>query len=229
MTTAELIEKLERAEAELAAMKQKRLCDHGRLLFRDDVERHCGNPDICFEYGGTVRCSPCAIKQADAEGVETLDVERVYLPEVARLNRELAAMKARGDRLAEAGKNLLSACYEADGYEELPEQIDGSLLDAMSLAIWPEIWTDEQVAALNAYQARDDSHPFTCGSDNRGDEAHRAVQDEDGGDLGQLVATRQGWICPACDYRQFWAHDFMFAQALTELRDHHHGGNDADA
>ena len=101
-----LSEKLEITQDELAAMNQKRLCDHGRLLFRDDVERHCANPDICFEYGGTVRCSPCAIKQADAEGIETLDIERVYLPEVARLNRELAATKARGDRLAEALTNI---------------------------------------------------------------------------------------------------------------------------
>ena len=140
---------------------------------------------------------------------------------------ELAAMKARGHRLAEAGQKLLEACYQADVDEELPEHIDGSLLDAMRLAIWPEIWTDEQVAALNAYQDRGDVHPFTCGSD-RFDEAHKAAQEEHGGDLGQLVATRQGWVCNACDYRQFWAHDFMFDQALTEWRDQHHGGNDAD-
>lgn len=139
---------------------------------------------------------------------------------ITTLEAELAAMKARGDMLAEAGKNLLAACLQADSCEELSDYIDGSLLDAMCMAIWPEIWTDEQVAALNAYQDRKDVHPFTCGGD-RSDEAHKAVQEAHGGDLGQLVATRQGWVCNACDYRQLWAHDFMFTpdQALTEWRD----------
>jgi hypothetical protein len=25
-----------------------------------------------------------------------------------------------------------------------------------------------------------------------------------------LMATSDGWVCPFCDYRQDWAHDFMF-------------------
>lgn len=69
----------------------------------------------------------------------------------------------------------------------------------MSLIYAP--WTDEQVAALNRWQACDWVHPFTCG--NRGDQDHEHT----GGDI--LVATNAGWQCTSCDYTQNWAHDFM--------------------
>lgn len=56
-----------------------------------------------------------------------------------------------------------------------------------------QVFTPEQVTALNEYQAEGTTHPFTC--------AHGH---------GTLVATVRGWICPYCDYTQDWAHDFMF-------------------
>ncbi len=65
-------------------------------------------------------------------------------------------------------------------------------------------FTPEQVAAMNAFQARGDFHPFTCGSGNRGDAAHLDGE-------GRLVATADGWVCPYCDYRQDWAHGEMAA------------------
>lgn len=74
-------------DAKIARM----MSDHGRMLWQDDVEGHCPNPEICFEYGQTVRCSPCAIKQANAAGVTPIEPENVYLPEVSRLNREISA------------------------------------------------------------------------------------------------------------------------------------------
>lgn len=61
-------------------------------------------------------------------------------------------------------------------------------------------WTEEQVASLNAYQASGRYHPFTCA--NRSEPGHQ----ERHGDLGVLVATKDGWICPDCDYTQDWAH-----------------------
>lgn len=70
-------------------------------------------------------------------------------------------------------------------------------------------WSPEQVDALNRWQNNGHVHPFTCGSGRRMDAAHRSYQAEFGGDHGQLVATPDGWKCPACDYRQNWAHDFM--------------------
>ena len=54
-------------------------------------------------------------------------------------------------------------------------------------------WTDEEVEALNRYQRSGRFHPFTCGSSDRFDEAHRKVQAKRGGDYGELVATRDGW------------------------------------
>lgn len=58
-------------------------------------------------------------------------------------------------------------------------------------------FTDEQVIQLNSWQANCPFHPFTCGREH---------------DLHvQLVATRDGWVCPDpdCNYTQDWAHDFM--------------------
>jgi hypothetical protein len=52
-------------------------------------------------------------------------------------------------------------------------------------------------------------HPFTCGSGNRIDAAHLDRE-------GVLFATPNGWICPYCDYRQNWAHDFMFHKTTGE-------------
>jgi rubrerythrin len=79
-------------------------------------------------------------------------------------------------------------------------------------------WTDEQVSALNRFQTERQFHPFTCGGD-RTDAAHRAYQAEHGGDFGQLVATKDGWVCPVCGYRQQWAHGFMATRAALEPRD----------
>lgn len=64
-------------------------------------------------------------------------------------------------------------------------------------------WTKEQVDALNRYQEKGMFHPFTCGSGNRTDEKHLDGE-------GILLATVNGWMCPYCDYKQDWAHEFMF-------------------
>jgi hypothetical protein len=58
-------------------------------------------------------------------------------------------------------------------------------------------WTAEQVDALNRFQRLYYVHEFTC------------VGHAGGGDR-TLVATRNGWICCHCDYKQDWAHSFMF-------------------
>lgn len=71
-------------------------------------------------------------------------------------------------------------------------------------------WTTPQVFALNRWQRCGWVHPFTCGSGNRMDEKHlKAAQIMNHGDPGTLIATEDGWMCAACDYRQIWAHDFM--------------------
>lgn len=75
-----------------------------------------------------------------------------------------------------------------------------------------KVFTPDQVEALARHQTNEgrsifeQMHPFTCG--NRGDGNHRNIY----GDLGALVPTVRGWICPFCDYTQDWAHGFMMAK-----------------
>lgn len=75
-------------------------------------------------------------------------------------------------------------------------------------------WTPDQVDRLNRFQHTGYVHPFTC------PDAH------DGADR-TLVATKAGWVCPHCDYRQNWAHAVMlevvdpaglFPPILSELQ-----------
>ena len=65
------------------------------------------------------------------------------------------------------------------------------------------VFTADEVTNLAKHQMEGRWHPFTCA--NRGDENHRNVY----GDLGALIPTVRGWICPFCDYQQDWAHGFM--------------------
>ena len=74
-------------------------------------------------------------------------------------------------------------------------------------------FTPEQVVELWKYQLGEKKfghfpflypgHPFTCA--NRGDGQHREI----GSDLGMLIPTTKGWVCPFCNYVQSWAHAFM--------------------
>lgn len=71
-------------------------------------------------------------------------------------------------------------------------------------------WSVEQVDALNEYQKSRRFHPFTCGSGNRTDNKHCDAKLKLGlSDWGTLIATPEGWVCPACSYTQDWAHAFM--------------------
>jgi hypothetical protein len=92
-------------------------------------------------------------------------------------------------------------------------------------------FTSEQVEALNKYQNEGRFHPFTCKNDGDekhilyefhkvyldGDyEEHIKKQKESGirypemeFNQTNLIATENGWICPVCDYKQNWAHNFM--------------------
>lgn len=62
-------------------------------------------------------------------------------------------------------------------------------------------WDAATVVNLNGYQTFGKMHPFTCGFDPGGH--------------GVLVAHRNGWDCPDCDYTQFWAFDFMASGELS--------------
>jgi phosphoglucomutase len=68
-------------------------------------------------------------------------------------------------------------------------------------------FSDEQVAALNHYQRQGFFHPFTCGEDDA-EHVEYAEANRDR-HVGLLVASRDGWHCPVCQYTQTWAHRFM--------------------
>lgn len=51
-------------------------------------------------------------------------------------------------------------------------------------------WSEDEIASLNERQQQD-LHQYTCGNNS----LHKA-----------LVAYRDGWHCPDCNYRQTWAH-----------------------
>jgi hypothetical protein len=53
-------------------------------------------------------------------------------------------------------------------------------------------WTPEQIEKLNHYQQLGYVHEYTCANNH---DENRV-----------LVAMRDGWVCPTCDYTQDWAH-----------------------
>lgn len=59
-------------------------------------------------------------------------------------------------------------------------------------------FTPEQVEGLNRFQRQELTHPFTC------PEGHI------------LIARRESWVCPCCDYTQNWAHNFMVLTGPTD-------------
>ena len=63
-------------------------------------------------------------------------------------------------------------------------------------------WTEEQIECLNNYQNAGVVHPFTCGKNDCRD---------------ILVATKDCWKCPSCDYIQNWALDFMVTWKADKL------------
>jgi hypothetical protein len=67
----------------------------------------------------------------------------------------------------------------------------------------PTVFSPDEVVSLARWQTGGKHHPSTC--PNRGDSDHRDAF----GDLGALVPTVRGWICPFCDYTQSWAHGPM--------------------
>lgn len=76
-----------------------------------------------------------------------------------------------------------------------------------------QVFTPDQVVQLAKAQTNGMFHPYTCG--NRDTETHRIAY----GDLGALIPTVRGWICPFCDYRQTLTHPVMFVAGEIEMAD----------
>lgn len=74
----------------------------------------------------------------------------------------------------------------------------------------------EQVQRLNERQCHVEGplaapfHPFTC--PHRNEPGHSSA----GGDLGLLIATEDGWVCPSCDYTQSYTYPGMIAPARSD-------------
>jgi hypothetical protein len=77
-----------------------------------------------------------------------------------------------------------------------------------------EVFTQSEVASLNAYQEAGYCHPFTCPN------SHYVASGELFMEQVCLQATPEGWICwwPRCDYKQDWAHAFMKDWSWLEAR-----------
>lgn len=90
-------------------------------------------------------------------------------------------------------------------------------------------FTDEQVIALNKYQAESNFHPFTCGGGDNTKNCKRSAASNrrfHGENVeynfeneGMLKATEEGWICPCGEYKQNWAHAFMI-EPINNLKEH---------
>lgn len=152
-----------------------------------DEEDMCENGEHCCCCGPGEACCDCGVIMPDRE-------------EVPALRRALS--------------DLLAACRSADAKGDLADDIDGELMDAAAEALdlqFPIIWTADEVTLLERRQAEPMAHPYTCGNrsnDERSAAIHKAQAEEDGeAETGLLIPTRRGWICPACDYRQFWSHE----------------------
>lgn len=59
-------------------------------------------------------------------------------------------------------------------------------------------FTSKQVKGLNQYQKEGMLHNFTCGNPK-----HPDYMDD------VLIASKEGWSCPSCNYKQDWAWNFM--------------------
>lgn len=67
-------------------------------------------------------------------------------------------------------------------------------------------WRTEQVTSINAFQASNAMHPFTCPFRGLADPVHR---DWGEGDVGVLLANEGGLFCRDCSYQQGWVWDVM--------------------
>lgn len=74
-------------------------------------------------------------------------------------------------------------------------------------------WTADEIERLTWHQQAGLVHPFTCGRRSE----HPEID-------GVLVATRDGWRCPAddCGYTQTWAHPFMIEPPTPDMLAHAH-------
>jgi hypothetical protein len=131
-------------------------------------------------------CPSCLLLAADA--LERVGLEQSQQQEEGDASKFLAELEAIHKEMG-----------FTDGCDTLTDIREGRA-GAMYGDATPVTFTDDECFNMNAWQHDNSVHPFTCGNDSR----HRP-----------LIATRTGWRCADCDYRQNWAHDFMKAPHVS--------------
>lgn len=89
----------------------------------------------------------------------------------------------------------------------------------MSLSMIYAPFSEEQVENINRFQQSGLAHPFTCGKRDQ------ATHPWEHGDFGILRATEEGFVCDYCDYKQWWAYDFMADPETLDVLDWRDTGN----
>lgn len=140
-------------------------------------------------------------------GAGRLAERRVPLPTVGVIpgHSVSRAVVSAEDLAGEAGDVDRFEVYEI-GKEDPVDRVE------VTRRTWAP-WDDAQVESLNGYQRSGVGHPFTCGRCRDADTESAITRF---GDLPEparperlLVATRNGWVCPTCDYTQDWAWTVM--------------------
>lgn len=83
---------------------------------------------------------------------------------------------------------------------EFAEGLLGPAIEGVERSVTRKVFTANEVAAIYDYQLSGKFHPYTC--PNRSDHDHREIS----GELGLLIPTTGGLVCPFCDYMQDWVH-----------------------
>ena len=108
------------------------------------------------------------------------------------------------DTARRIANDMLTAAEEADDHQ-MHQCVSSTILDfPIKIFVAPvpapvkslktvAPFTEDQVNSLNDFQHVGYYHPVTCGNNCR----------------ANLIARKDGWHCPTCDYTQSWAHGYM--------------------
>lgn len=137
--------------------------------------------------------------QAAREAARKAEVERLN----ATINELRELFKIDGEQHSKFVKNIIKDHERRiTAYAKTINTFRAEVAALKAEREWRPIWTPEQVKMLEKRQRDPRSHPYTCG--HRDDGKHFSSL---GLDLGALVPTIYGWICPSCEYRHNRAHE----------------------
>lgn len=157
----------------------------------------------CMIEGAEVATSVAEVQERwpDCWVIGGASVWEAFLPVARRLVRTRVDLTVPGDVLAPVVDDRWRRTVDDVWRDEWLTSADGLRYTIENFEradgpryIWAP-WPEDLVAGLNDAQQSGLTHPYTC--PNRSDAGHVWTSD-----LGVLDATRDGWVCPACPYRQ---------------------------